>query len=76
MLILDCISCSKDGDNMSSNASTKLYGSDKYSSIRSQSSSVPSNNYEDEFDDFDPRGTASKCSEMMFTVVELLILYN
>ncbi|XP_018844627.1 clathrin interactor EPSIN 1-like isoform X2 [Juglans regia] len=48
---------SKD-DNKSSNASTNLYGSDKYGSIRSQSSSVPSNNYEDEFDDFDPRGTA------------------
>ncbi|XP_040998725.1 clathrin interactor EPSIN 1-like isoform X2 [Juglans microcarpa x Juglans regia] len=48
---------SKD-DNKSSKASTKLYGSDKYGSIRSQSSSVPSNNYEDEFDDFDPRGTA------------------
>ncbi|KAF5468091.1 hypothetical protein F2P56_012272 [Juglans regia] len=52
---------SKDENNISSNASkssTKLYDSDKYGSIPSQSSSVPSNNYEDEFDDFDPRGTA------------------
>ncbi|XP_040997439.1 clathrin interactor EPSIN 1 [Juglans microcarpa x Juglans regia] len=52
---------SKDENNISSNASkssTKLYDSDKYSSIPSQSSSVLSNNYEDEFDDFDPRGTA------------------
>ncbi|KAG6624496.1 clathrin interactor EPSIN 1-like isoform X1 [Carya illinoinensis] len=62
---------SKDGDNMSSNASTKLYGLDKYSSIRSQSSSVPSNNYEDEFDDFDPRGTATEAAAGSSNQVDL-----
>ena len=30
-----------------------------YGSIPSQSSSAPSNNNEDEFDDFDPRGTSN-----------------
>jgi epsin len=47
---------SKDQDNISSTASkssTKLNASDKYSSI------APSNNYEDDFDDFDPRGTSN-----------------
>lgn len=32
---------------------------DKYASIPTQSSSAPMNNYDDEFDDFDPRGTSS-----------------
>ena len=47
---------------MSSNASKsamKSNDSDKYSSIPSQSSSIPSNKYDDDFDDFDPRGTSS-----------------
>ena len=50
------MSCSKDQDNISSTASkssTKLNASDKYSSI------APSNNYEDDLDDFDPRGTSN-----------------
>ncbi|KAK1367841.1 Clathrin interactor EPSIN 1 [Heracleum sosnowskyi] len=34
--------------------------SDKHGSTPSQSSAVPSNKYEDTFDDFDPRGTSSK----------------
>ncbi|KAI3692617.1 hypothetical protein L6452_32437 [Arctium lappa] len=33
--------------------------SEKYSTIPSQSSSAPSNNNEDDFDDFDPRGTSN-----------------
>lgn len=56
------INCSKDQDNMSSNASKsaiKSNDSDKYSSIPSQSSSIPPNKYDDDFDDFDPRGTSS-----------------
>ncbi|KAK8581949.1 hypothetical protein V6N13_144942 [Hibiscus sabdariffa] len=36
-------------------SSSKLSDSNKYS----QSTSTPSNNYDDEFDDFDPRGTSS-----------------
>ncbi|KAL1356095.1 uncharacterized protein LOC107489623 isoform X1 [Arachis duranensis] len=31
-----------------------------YSSVASQSSSAPANNTEDDFDDFDPRGTFAK----------------
>ncbi|XP_062159368.1 clathrin interactor EPSIN 1 [Alnus glutinosa] len=53
---------SKDGNNISSSASkssTKLYDSDKYNSIPSQSLGAPPNNYEDDFDDFDPRGTSN-----------------
>lgn len=38
---------------------TKTSDSDKYASIASQKSSEPSTNYDDEFDDFDPRGTAT-----------------
>lgn len=47
---------------MSSNASksaTKSNDPDKYSSIPSQSSIIPSTKYDDNFDDFDPRGTSS-----------------
>ncbi|KAI3682215.1 hypothetical protein L2E82_50078 [Cichorium intybus] len=32
---------------------------DKYSSIRSQNSTAPSNHNDDDFDDFDPRGTSN-----------------
>ncbi|XP_015885107.1 clathrin interactor EPSIN 1 isoform X1 [Ziziphus jujuba] len=55
----------KDQDNMSSTASkssSKSNDFDKYGSIPTQSSSVPSNYYEDDFDDFDPRGTSSSKS--------------
>ncbi|MFS7928719.1 putative ENTH domain, clathrin interactor EPSIN 1 [Helianthus anomalus] len=41
-----------------SKPSTKK-ASDKYSSIPSQTSSAPSNNNDDDFDDFDPRGTST-----------------
>lgn len=47
---------------MSSKASklaTKANDSDNYSTIRSQSASVPSNDYDNDFDDFDPRGISS-----------------
>ncbi|KAA8521296.1 hypothetical protein F0562_011958 [Nyssa sinensis] len=40
-----------------SKAATKVNDSDKFASVPSQSSSVPSNDYED--DDFDPRGTST-----------------
>ncbi|XP_059657111.1 clathrin interactor EPSIN 1-like [Cornus florida] len=52
---------SKDQDKLISGASkpaTRSNDHDKYASVPSQSSSAPSNNYEDEFDDFDPRGTS------------------
>lgn len=55
----------KDQDNMSSNASksaTKSNDPDKYSSIPSQSSIIPSTKHDDNFDDFDPRGTSSNKS--------------
>lgn len=72
----DCPHCSKDDKKFSSGASklsTKLQTSDNYSSIPFQSSTVPSNNYDD---DFDPRGTSStsKHSEMMLPIVQFLIL--
>lgn len=46
---------------------TRLTGASKVTtadgSIPSQTSSTPTKNYDDDFDDFDPRGTshASKC---------------
>lgn len=36
---------------------------DKNNSYKSRGSNLPSNNYDDDFDDFDPRGT-SAASEM------------
>ncbi|KAM3710204.1 hypothetical protein ACB098_01G012600 [Castanea mollissima] len=42
-----------------SKSSTKSNVFDKYGSIPSQTSRAPSNNDEDEFDDFDPRGTSN-----------------
>ncbi|KAL2457487.1 Clathrin interactor EPSIN 1 [Abeliophyllum distichum] len=53
---------SKDQDSVASGASktsTKTSKPDKYAAAASQSSSVASNNYDDDFDDFDPRGTSS-----------------
>lgn len=53
---------SKDQGYTSSSASksaTKSTDSNKYSPAPSQSDSVPASNYDDEFDDFDPRGTSS-----------------
>ncbi|CAL5429240.1 unnamed protein product [Camellia sinensis] len=38
---------------------TTTNDSDKYASVPTQSSSAHSNNYEEEFDDFDPRGTST-----------------
>ena len=45
--------------SVASRPETAINISDKYSSAATQSSSAPSNNYEDDFDDFDPRGTSS-----------------
>lgn len=59
---LDHLSCSNAQDKISSKASkssTKSNVFDKYGSIPSQTSRAPSNNDEDEFDDFDPRGTSN-----------------
>ena len=55
-------------DSSASGASTKS-ASEKYSTVPSQSSTAPSNDIDDDFDDFDPRGTsnASKFSTMMST---------
>ncbi|KAL5850533.1 hypothetical protein ACOSQ4_008546 [Xanthoceras sorbifolium] len=56
---------SKDQGYTSSSASksaTKSNDSDKYNSVPSQSTSFPSNNYDDDFDDFDPRGISSNKS--------------
>ncbi|CAI9771735.1 unnamed protein product [Fraxinus pennsylvanica] len=53
---------SKDQDSVAASASktsTKTSKPDKYAAAASQSSSVASNNYDDDFDDFDPRGTTS-----------------
>lgn len=52
----------KDQNSISSNGSqpaTNSNYSDKYSSTPAQSSTLPSNNSEDDFDDFDPRGTST-----------------
>ncbi|KAI5647973.1 hypothetical protein M9H77_33978 [Catharanthus roseus] len=43
----------------SSKKQTKLNGPDEQPSIPSQNSSTSTNNYDDDFDDFDPRGTSS-----------------
>ncbi|KAK6927315.1 ENTH domain [Dillenia turbinata] len=42
-----------------SKPATKLNAPEKYGSIPSESTSVPSSNYDDDFDDFDPRGISS-----------------
>lgn len=56
--------CSKSQEKTSSRVSKS---SANASSVPSQSSSVPANNTEDDFDDFDPRGTStSKYSEQSF----------
>ncbi|KAI4316563.1 hypothetical protein L6164_024535 [Bauhinia variegata] len=52
-------SVSKNQDAMSSRVSKSSNDHDNYSSIPSQSSTVPSNSNEDGFDDFDPRGTST-----------------
>ncbi|XP_015945114.1 clathrin interactor EPSIN 1-like [Arachis duranensis] len=44
---------------------------DNYSSVASQSSSAPANNTEDDFDDFDPRGTSAKPSAGSSNQVDL-----
>ncbi|CAK9169026.1 unnamed protein product [Ilex paraguariensis] len=53
---------SKVQDTLAADASKptpKAINSDKNASIPAQSSNVPANNYEDDFDDFDPRGTST-----------------
>ncbi|KAL3498537.1 hypothetical protein ACH5RR_041269 [Cinchona calisaya] len=47
------------GSANASKTTTKINDPDKYGSIPTQSSSAPTNNYDDDFDDFDPRGTSS-----------------
>ncbi|KAF7830494.1 clathrin interactor EPSIN 1 [Senna tora] len=42
-----------------SNSSTNVKDYDNYNSVHSQTSSLPENNIEDDFDDFDPRGTST-----------------
>lgn len=61
ILISECLPCSKSKEKTSSRASKSSVNA---SSVPSQSSSVTANNTEDDFDDFDPRGTStSKYSE-------------
>lgn len=58
----ESLSSRKDQNSISSSglqAVTKSNYSDEYSSDPAQSSSLPSNNAEDDFDDFDPRGTST-----------------
>ncbi|XLU94633.1 hypothetical protein S245_008985, partial [Arachis hypogaea] len=43
---------------VSKSSTTNAY--DTYSSVAPQSSSAPANNTEDDFDNFDPRGTSAK----------------
>lgn len=52
---------SKDQDIL---PSARINDSDKYGSLPPQSSSVPSTNYDDDFDDFDPRGTLTTKSSV------------
>ncbi|KAF8400903.1 hypothetical protein HHK36_014206 [Tetracentron sinense] len=57
-----------------SRSSTKInHSEDKYGPIPSQSSKAPQNNPEDDFDDFNPRGTSTKGSDApSFNQVDLL----
>ena len=55
-----CSVCLSSGKDKASQPATKSNDSDKYGSVPAQSSSLPSDNYEDDFDDFDPRGTSTK----------------
>ncbi|KAL5558742.1 hypothetical protein UlMin_034953 [Ulmus minor] len=64
----------KDRSSTSSSFSkptTKSDDSDKYSSIPSQSTNLNLNNYEDDFDDFDPRGTSTTKSAGSSNQVDL-----
>lgn len=78
-LSLEFFSCSKDKDSVSSRVSksSNVNDYDKYSSARSQSSSVVANSDEDDFDDFDPRGTSgtSKYSKVAL-ILWFLISFN
>lgn len=59
ILIPECLPCSKSQENKSSRVSK----SSANSSVPTQSSSVPANNTDDDFDDFDPRGTSTSSSK-------------
>lgn len=70
---------SKGQDTLTTAASkpvTKTSDSDKYASIASEKSIEPSTNYDDEFDDFDPRGTAtaSKYCKIVLTPTVLVCI--
>ena len=60
--------CSTDQDSLSSGK--KSPGSGKHSAIPSHASAAPSNN-DDDFDDFDPRGSSSN-SMLLSTMAELV----
>lgn len=53
------MSCSKNQHNISSKSSNSSTNVKNYSSVHTQTSSVPTNSIEDDFDDFDPRGTST-----------------
>lgn len=57
--------------DQASQLAAKSNDSDKYSSISAQNSSLPSNN-EDDFDDFDPRGTSTAKAAGSSNQVDLL----
>ncbi|CAL0323707.1 unnamed protein product [Lupinus luteus] len=67
-------SASKSQEKMSSGVSKSSTNADiydSYNSVPSQNASAGANNIEDDFDDFDPRGTSTKASVGIYNQVDL-----
>lgn len=67
-LIFKYLFCSKSESSSASKSSTKLNGSAGHKAVPSQNTNALSSNYEDDFDDFDPRGTSMTSKSFEHTI--------